>query len=82
MVSKQHKNRLLAARVIFEFFFLLYSFALAPKQPILTILKNRALSHQMMMFIHVVFVLVGIVIYLYRNLFVNNDCVFEFFPGF
>ena len=31
------------------------------------------------MFIHVVFVLVGIVIYSYQNPFVNNDCVSQFF---
>ena len=32
-----------------------------------------------MMFIHVVFVLVGIVIYSYQNPFVNNDCVSQFY---
>ena len=35
-----------------------------------------------MIFIHVVFVLVGIVIYSYRNPFVNNDFVFKIFFDF
>ena len=32
----------------------------------------------MIMFVHVVYVLVFFVIYFFRNLFVNNDCVFFF----
>ena len=35
-----------------------------------------------MMFVHDVFALVGTVIYLYPNLFVSNDCVFELFIYF
>ena len=55
---------------------LLYFFVLVAKQLILTILKNRASSHQIIIFIHVVYALVGPVIYFFQNLFVNNDCAF------
>ena len=79
MVNKQHKNRFLIARIIFEKKKLLYFFVLVVKQPIPTILKNRALSHQIIMFIHVVCVLIGPVIYSHQNLFVNNDCGFLIF---
>ena len=43
--------------------FFLCFFVLAARQPTPTILKNRASSHQIIIFIHVVFVLVGPVIY-------------------
>ena len=49
---------------------------LAVKQSTPIILKNRASSHQTIMFIHVVCFLIGPVIY---SLFVNNDCVRDFF---
>ena len=61
--------------------FLLCFLVLVVKQPILIILKNRALSHQTVIFIHVVYALVGPVNYSFRILFVNNDCVLIFlFP--
>ena len=79
MVNKQYKNRFFVARIIFEKKNLLCFFVLVAKQPILNILKNRALSHQIIMFIHVVCVLIGPVIYSHQNLFVNNDCGFLIF---
>ena len=52
---------------------LLYIFVLVVKQPTPTILNNHILLHQIIMFIHVIYVLVGFMIYLYQNPFVNND---------
>ena len=79
MVSRQYKNRLLTARIIFEKGFPVMVFVLAAKQPTPTILKNRASSHQIIMFVHVVCALVCLVICSYRNLSVNNDFGFQFF---
>ena len=75
MVNKQHKNRFFVVKFIAKKGFPVIFFVLVVKQPILIILKNRALPHQTVIFIHVVFVLVGPVICSFRNLFVNNDCV-------
>ena len=60
------ENRFFA--IMFQKKILLYIFVLVVKQPIQIILKFFASSQQMIMFIHVVFVLVGIVIYFCRNL--------------
>ena len=78
MFNKQHKNRFFAVKFIAKKSFLLYFFVLAAKQLILNILKNRALQHQTVIFVYVTCALVGFVIYLFQNLFVNNDCVFVF----
>ena len=76
MVSKQYRKRFFAAKLIFEKRFLLYFFVLVVKQPAPTILKNRALSYQMIIFVHGACVLVGLVICFFLNLFLNDDCVF------
>ena len=55
--------------------FLLCFFVLAAKQLTPTILNNRVLQHQTVIFIHAACVFVGFVICSFQNLFINNDCV-------
>ena len=82
MVSKQHKNRLFIARIIFEKRFPVIFLCFGCKTTNPDHFENRVSSHQIIMFVHAVCALVGFVIYLYRNLFVNNDCGFELLFNF
>ena len=75
MVNKRYKNRFLLLKLLSKKTFLLYFFVLAAKWLTHIILENFALLHQMIMFVHVIFVLVGIVIYFFRGQFICNDCL-------
>ena len=62
MVSKRHKNRVLAVKIIVAKIFLLYIFVLAVLPPIQIILKNHVLLYQMIIFVRVVCDLVGVTV--------------------
>ena len=59
--------------------FLVCFLVFVAKPPIPTVLKNRASSHQIIIFIYIVCAVVDFVIYFFRNLLLNNDCVLIFF---
>ena len=74
MVNKRHKNRFLPLKLLPKKMFLLYIFVLAVLQPTQIILKNHVLSYQIIMFIRAACGSVGNMIYIFPNLFLNNDC--------
>ena len=75
MVNKRHKNCFLAVKIIVQFYIYIYIYFLATKRPTQIILNFFVLLHQIIIFVHVVFVLVGIVIFFSRNQLICNECL-------